>query len=72
MSAASKGRIDPDPKRQAEAVLKDSGLKPRDALELFYTQIVKHQVTPFPLQAGSPEGETLRLDARRNELADEF
>jgi len=72
MSAVFKTRIDPDLKRQAEAVLKEIGLKPRAALELFYTQIIKRRAIPFTLQAGSPEDEVLSPGARRNALADEF
>jgi len=72
MSAVLKSRIDPDLKRQAEAVLKEIGLKPRAALELFYTQIIKRRAIPFPLQADSPEDEVLSPAARRNALADEL
>ena len=51
MSAVPKGRIDPELKHQAEAVLEEIGLKPRAALELFYKQIVKRRAIPFPVQA---------------------
>jgi len=43
MSAIAKSRIDPELKRQAEAVLEEIGLKPRAALELFYKQIIKRR-----------------------------
>ena len=72
MSAIAKSRIDPELKRQAEEVLAEIGLKPRAALELFYTQIIKRRAIPFPLQADSPEDEVLSAAARRNQLADEF
>lgn len=72
MSAVAKSRIDPELKRQAEAVLEEIGLKPRAALELFYKQIVKRRAIPFPVQADSPEDEVLSPPARRNNLADEF
>ena len=72
MSAIAKSRIDPELKRQAEAVLEEIGLKPRAALELFYKQIIKRRAIPFPVQADSPEDEVLSPAARRNELADEF
>ena len=72
MSAIAKSRIDPELKRQAEAVLEEIGLKPRAALELFYRQIVKRRAIPFPLQADSPEDDVLSPEARRNKLADEF
>ena len=72
MSVIAKSRIDPELKREAEAVLKEIGMKPRAALELFYKQIVKRRAIPFPVQADSPENEILSSDARRNALADEF
>ncbi len=72
MSAIAKSRIDPELKRQAEAVLKEIGLKPRAALELFYKQIIKRRAIPFPVQADSPEDHVLSPAARRNALADEF
>ncbi len=72
MSAIAKSRIDPELKRQAEAVLEEIGLKPRAALELFYKQIVKRRAIPFPVQADAPEDQVLSSAARRNALADEF
>ena len=72
MSAIVKSRIDPELKRQAEAVLKEIGLKPRAALELFYQQIIKRRAIPFPVQADSPEDDVLSSAARRNALADEL
>jgi DNA-damage-inducible protein J len=72
MSAIVKSRIDSELKRQAEAILKEIGLKPRAALELFYKQIIKRRAIPFPVQADSPEDEILSSVTRRNALADEF
>ena len=72
MSVVAKSRIDPELKRQAEAVLEEIGLKPRAALELFYKQIVKRRAIPFPVKADSPEDEVLTSAVRRNALADEF
>ena len=72
MSVVAKSRIDPDLKRQAEAVLEEIGLKPRAALELFYKQIIKRRAIPFPVQADIPEDEVLSPVSRRNQLADQF
>jgi addiction module RelB/DinJ family antitoxin len=72
MSVVAKSSIDPELKRQAEAVLEEIGLKPRAALELFYKQIVKRRAIPFPVKADSPEDEVLTSVVRRNALADEF
>ena len=72
MSAIAESRIDPELKRQAEAVLEEIGLKPRAALELYYKQIIKRRAIPFPVQADSPEDEVLSPAARRNALVDEF
>lgn len=72
MSAIAKSRIDPELKRQAERILEEIGLKPRAALELFYTQIIRRRAIPFPVQADSPEDEVLSPANRRNTIADEF
>ena len=72
VSAIAKSRIDPELKRQAEAILEEIGLKPRAALELYYKQIIKRRAIPFPVQADNPEDEVLGSAARRNALADEF
>jgi addiction module RelB/DinJ family antitoxin len=72
MSAVAKGRIDPELKREAEAILEEIGLKPRAALELFYKEIVKRRAIPFTIRADSPEDQVLSPSARRNKLADEF
>jgi len=72
VSATAKSHIDPELKRQAEAVLEEIGLKPRAALELFCKQIIKRRAIPFPVQADSPEDEVLSPATRRNTIADEF
>jgi addiction module RelB/DinJ family antitoxin len=72
VSEIAKNRIDPGLKRQAEAILKEIGLKPQAALELFYQQIIRRRAMPFPIQADSPEDEVLSLAARRNQMAGKF
>ena len=47
MSDLARSRIDSQLKREAEAVLKEIGLSPRAALELFYSQIIKLRGLPF-------------------------
>jgi DNA-damage-inducible protein J len=72
MSAIARNRIDPELKRQAEAVLEEMGLDPHAAMRLFYQQIVKRRAIPFPVKADSPEDEVLASPKRRNALADHF
>jgi len=72
MSAMFKSRIDPELKRQAEAVFEEIGLKPRAALELFYKEIIKRRAIPFLIQEATPEDDVLSPAARRNTLADAF
>jgi addiction module RelB/DinJ family antitoxin len=72
MSAIAKSRIDPELKRQAEAVLAEIGLKTPSRPGAFYKQIIKRRAIPFPVQADSLEDEVLRPADRRNRLADEF
>jgi addiction module RelB/DinJ family antitoxin len=47
MSTTARSRIDAGLKREAEAVLKEIGLTPRAALEMFYSQLVKLRALPF-------------------------
>jgi addiction module RelB/DinJ family antitoxin len=47
MSEIAKSRIDPNLKRDAEAVLREIGMSPRAALEAFYAQIIKLRSLPF-------------------------
>jgi DNA-damage-inducible protein J len=59
-------------KRQAEAVLKEIGLPPRVALELFYKQIILRRAIPFPVPSECPEDQFLSSPTRRNAIAEEF
>jgi addiction module RelB/DinJ family antitoxin len=47
MNEVARSRIDPELKRDAEAVLQELGIKPRAALEMFYAQIIKLRALPF-------------------------
>jgi len=47
MNGIARSRIDADLKRKAEAVLDEIGIKPRAALEMFYSQIIKVGGLPF-------------------------
>ena len=47
MSEIARSRIDPNLKRDAEVVLKEIGMSPRAALEMFYAQIIKLRALPF-------------------------
>lgn len=68
--AGLESNIYSDMKTQADAVLREIGMDPREALELFYTQIVKCRALPFPLEPTTPEDEVLSPATRRNALAD--
>ena len=50
-------RIDPETKADAEAVFARLGLKPSDAVRLFYSQVSLTQAIPFDLKI--PNAETL-------------
>ena len=60
MSAIAKSRIDPELKRQAEAVLEEIGLKPRAALELFYKHLITRQFEDTPYEVTLPRVPWLR------------
>lgn len=46
-TAVIQARIEPETKREAEAVLKHLGLSPTDAIRLFYRQIALRRGLPF-------------------------
>ena len=51
-------RIDASLKLQAESTLAQLGIKPSQAITMFYTQIVQHRGIPFPLKV--PNAETIK------------
>ncbi len=53
-TAMIRARTTPQLKKEAEAILKKLGLKPTDAINVFYTQIVINKGLPFNmwLEAG--------------------
>ena len=76
MSEIARTRIDAELKREAEAVLKEIGLKPRAALELFYAQVIKLRGLPFRPSAFpvlEEYGVTLKqADAAEKAVIEEF
>jgi len=64
-SARISSRINRDLKEQADAILAEIGLKPSQAITMFYTQIVRQRW--FPLNLKIPNEETIAaLDALRD------
>jgi len=58
-TAAVHSRIDPDIKNEAESVLNQLGMKPSEAIQVFYKQIALRQA--FPLELKLPNAETQRV-----------
>jgi len=57
LSSVIRARIDPDLKARAEQVLDSIGLKPSEAIRLFYAQIDLTHGIPFPVKI--PNAETI-------------
>ena len=55
-------RIEPQLKAQGDAVLAELGLKPSQAVSMFYTQLVRHRRLPFD---ASLEDAAPKLDVRK-------
>lgn len=53
-------RIDDKIKKEAEDIIRDIGLTPSAAINLFYVQIIKTQSIPFFLEAHYPNKETIK------------
>ena len=58
-TAAVHSRIDPHIKNEAESVLNQLGMKPSEAIQVFYKQIALRQA--FPLELKLPNVETQRV-----------
>ncbi|MDX1777139.1 MAG: type II toxin-antitoxin system RelB/DinJ family antitoxin [Desulfobulbales bacterium] len=52
-SATARALIDPEVKKEAEAILKELGLSVSNAYELFYRQVIANRGLPFELKVPS-------------------
>lgn len=57
-SATARALIDPDIKKEAEAILKELGLSVSNAYELFYRQVIINRGLPFELKV--PDEKTMK------------
>ncbi len=57
-------RIDADLKREADAILAEIGMKPSQAITLFYTQIVRQRGIPLSLKVPNEALEDAMREAR--------
>jgi DNA-damage-inducible protein J len=57
-TSTARALIDPETKKQAEAILKEVGLSVSNAFELFYRQVIAHKGLPFELKI--PNEKTMR------------
>jgi len=48
-TAMIRARTEPSKKKKAELILKKLGLKPTDAINMFYTQIIIKKAIPFSI-----------------------
>lgn len=63
-------RIDADLKREADSILAEIGMKPSQAIALFYTQIVRQRGIPLSLKIPNERLEDAMQEARDPELQD--
>ena len=63
-TAAIHSRIEPKVKERAEAVLHRLGVKPTEAIRMFYTQIALRNALPFDVSIPNQETEGALLDSR--------
>jgi DNA-damage-inducible protein J len=61
-------RIDADLKREADSILAEIGMKPSQAIALFYTQIVRQRGIPLSLKVPNEGLEEAMREARDPEF----
>jgi len=57
-TASAKTLLDPDIKREAEAILRELGLSVSKSVEIYYRQIIAHRGLPFELRV--PNEKTMK------------
>jgi DNA-damage-inducible protein J len=68
-SAVVHARIEPQTKREAEAVLRRLGMTPTEAIRLFYTQLCLRRGLPFPVHIPNRlTRETLRKSSQGEDV----
>ena len=65
-------RIEPQTKREAEAVLRKLGITPTEAIRIFYRQISLHGGLPFTVKIPNERTTTTLERSRRGEDIEEF
>ena len=63
-TSAIHSRIEPEVKEKAESVLQRLGVKPTEAIRMFYTQIALRNALPFDVSIPNQETEAALLDSR--------
>jgi DNA-damage-inducible protein J len=58
-----RARVEPELKHAAEAVLKELGLTPTEAITLFYKQVTLHRGLPFAVELPTAETREAMRDA---------
>ena len=71
-TAAVHSRIEPDLKEKAENVLERLGIRPTDAIRMFYTQIVLRNGLPFDLHIPNDETRQALEDSRSGKNLEHF
>lgn len=68
-----RARMEPDLKRQAEALFSELGLSTTEAITLFYKQVTVHRGLPFDVRVPNAETvEALRQARDGDELPENF
>jgi DNA-damage-inducible protein J len=71
-TAAIHSRIEPEIKDAAESVLQQLGVKPTEAIRMFYTQIALRKALPFDVKIPNEETEGALLDSRLGRNLESF
>ena len=67
-----RARVEPELKRDAEAVLRRLGLTPSEAITLFLTQVKLNKGLPFPLRVPNRRTRTAIQKARAGDAVETF
>ncbi|MBC2696531.1 MAG: type II toxin-antitoxin system RelB/DinJ family antitoxin [Desulfobacteraceae bacterium] len=64
-TSTARALLDPEVKKQAEAILKELGLSVSKSFELFYRQVIAHRGLPFELNVPNEKTRKAIEDSRQ-------
>jgi DNA-damage-inducible protein J len=71
-TTTARARIEPEVKEEAEKILGDCGLRPSQAISMFYRQVILERGLPFPIKSFNEETRRVLRASERGVEVEQF